>query len=221
MTTRVNNAKAIVFDMDGVLFDSERLHTEAWQQAMGDYDIIYIDSFFDKWIGIPDSDFANWLAEEHPKLKMSASELLSLKQSKFHKLIEQKLIPFDGVVKYLEQLSDKLTLAVASSSGKDFVNKMLNLTKLENFFKVKIGYSDVQNHKPHPEPYLTACKQLGIAPDRTIGIEDSPSGVQSSFDAGLYTIAIKSTFDAEKLSSANKIFNTTEDACCWIYENLN
>lgn len=97
---------------------------------------------------------------------------------------------------------------------------MLSVTGLSKFFKANCTYTDVTAHKPDPAPYQFAAEQLGIAAEKCVAIDDSPSGVQSGKSAGMLTFGIASSFTADKLGVADKVFSGTTECCDWMLKNL-
>lgn len=218
MPDKNNNAyDAIVFDMDGVLFDSETLHMVAWRESLQEQGIIYDDGFFLDWVGIPDEDLGVYLDEKHPQENPSGF-FLENKRSLFRDIVKRDLKAFDGLEDELKKLSSHVPLAIATSSQRFDMDLMLGVTGLSRFFSESCTHGDVTKHKPDPQVYLLAAKKLGIAPERCIAIDDSPSGVQSAVSAGMFTVGITSSFEAERLSVAHRIFENTVESCKWLRE---
>ncbi|MHC4872604.1 MAG: HAD family hydrolase [Planctomycetota bacterium] len=212
---------AIIFDMDGVLFDSETLHAEAWELSLADFaDMNYDEAFYLEWVGIPDEDLAVYLGENHPQHGDNIFYLEN-KRGLFRKLVKEKLKAYDGLSGFLEKFYNMVPLAIATSSQRVDMDLMLSVTGLDKFFKASCTHNDVTAHKPDPAPYLFAAEQLGIAPEKCIAIDDSPSGVQSGKNAGMLTLGITSSFTADKLEVSDKIFSGTTECCDWIFNNVN
>ncbi|MBN1256713.1 MAG: HAD family phosphatase [Planctomycetes bacterium] len=214
---------AIVFDMDGVLFDTEPLHMKAWNQSLitlgagQEYD----REFYNSWVGKTDVTLGDYLEEKHPALKGEGRVGYHTRKGElFREILKAELVPFPGVPEGLERLGAQLPLAVATSSHRVDIELMLEITGLKHIFQASCTYNDVNNHKPHPEPYLHAAERLGVKPEECIALEDSPGGVKSAKAAGMLTLGIKSTFDAETLKKADYIFSTTVEAIEWIEKQL-
>jgi len=200
---------AVIFDMDGVLFDSEPLHIRAWQAGMGPLGFSVEPQWYLRWVGIPDWELAKYLHNEHG-LGASDAELLALKREHYLRITAADLRPFAGVEEGLQQLVARGTpVAVATSSNGEFCRHTLTCTGLLGYFPVRVAAEDVTAHKPAPDPFLRAAALLGTPPNACTVIEDSPTGIRAARAAGCRVLAVTSSYPAETLGEADEIFATT------------
>jgi HAD superfamily hydrolase (TIGR01509 family) len=208
----VNEIHAVIFDMDGVIFDTEPLHSRAWLSAMESFGICKPLAYYEEWIGIPDTELCAHLEAEFPA-QAKTGEFLARKEEHFDRLIASGFAPFEGLAVLLPQLGEYFKIGMATTGHRKNMNHKLALTNLAGFFETTVCFEDVENHKPHPAPYLLAAKRLGVAPGNCVALEDSPSGVESAKAAGMLVWGIASSFAPGDLSGADQTFPTTVQAC--------
>jgi HAD superfamily hydrolase (TIGR01509 family) len=214
----MNNIKGIVFDMDGTLIDSEHIHIEAWLFVFEKYRLPYVSSDINQWIGISDVNISKIIAAKYGD-NWDWEQLLGDKRTYFQEVAQPKIGVIDGVYEALKTFSN-LPLAVATMSNRVEAIKSLTVKEIINYFKVIVTADDVNKHKPDPECYIKACDILGLQPANCIGIEDSVSGVKASKAAGLFTIGVANTIDADMLSHADIVFQNSKEAFEWMYKTL-
>jgi HAD superfamily hydrolase (TIGR01509 family) len=182
---------AIVFDFDGVIIDTEKACYDAWQTVFSEYNQVLLLEEWVKNIGR-----AVKVADPHKILEHLTGKSINQEHLLHHaKEIEMaaanKLTPLPGVLKTLQVARDMfIPCAVASSSGRNWVEGHLKRTGLEHYFKTLVCREDTSTHKPEPEPYLTAVNRLGALPENSIAIEDAPMGILSATTAGLRCVAV-------------------------------
>lgn len=207
--------KTILFDMDGVVIDSEKLHLKAMGLTLEQYGIEYTPSFLNGYVGRSDESFFRYVYEN-----MDNSHTLEA-------LIKQKNIFFEELIKELEYVegftdfiqrvkSVKLQTGLVTSSSLftvQKVNKQLNVT---SFFDIVITEEDTLKHKPNPEPYLLALKKLGADNGSTLVIEDSINGIRAGKAAGCTVVGITTSFDATTLqdAGADYVIENFQSTCC-------
>ena len=200
--------QAIIFDMDGVIVDSEPLHERAFREVFEE--IGYggnhgID--FSAYYG--QSDLIVWrdfIARHRPS--QSLDELLARKEGKFAALLRREEPIYAGLPELLEKVAARYRLALASGSRHPTINAVLAMRGLRRFFRVVVSSEDVAHGKPAPDIFLRAAELLEVAPDECCVIEDSASGVEAALAAGMTVIAITNSLPAEKLSRATSVVET-------------
>jgi HAD superfamily hydrolase (TIGR01509 family) len=202
--------KAILFDMDGTLVDTEPLHEEAWHDTLAPFNLKLSSDWFDKYTGSTDRILMTDVAK-HYQLNLSVDELLIEKKNRFLGMAKTRSQTFDGVKEGLEILRQKYELALVTSSSREGAFQVLASTELFPYFKTIVTFDDVKKPKPDPEPYSRAAHFFGLSPKDCIAIEDSVSGTKSAKAAGCYTLGVLNSVGADKLGSADRIFNTTKD----------
>lgn len=193
--------KAIIFDFDGVIFDSEILHQKAWEKVFEKFEIAPSADDYLKGIGISDEDFLKQLLKEK-KIFGDINDFLKEKREKLLELSTQAK-PIDGIFQLIQQLHTNYMLAVASNSDKKFVMKLLEINKLVKFFSVILGYQDISKPKPDPEIYIKCARKLGVSNNECVVIEDSPAGIKAAKKAGMKCIALETTLDENNLMQAD------------------
>jgi beta-phosphoglucomutase-like phosphatase (HAD superfamily) len=181
--------KAIFFDLDNVLVFSEMVHFEAWQIVMKSHGVVLNAIDYHNMIDINDFRQAKQLVATH-SLPETIEELWERKRQTFLALIKNGFTCASGRNAFLEDCSQKYTLGVVSSSGKQVVNNILEHENLISFFQFVIGYEDCEFHKPHPLPYQMALNIAGISSNEALVIEDSVSGIMAAKQAHIPVLGL-------------------------------
>jgi HAD superfamily hydrolase (TIGR01509 family) len=203
--------QAVIFDMDGVIVDSEPRHERAFLEVVRE--IGYgdkLDLRFDDYIGRSDQDL--WLAfiAKH-KPPQTLAELLALKQRRMIEILRREQPLFDGVPKLVEKLAARYVLALASGSDRAVVEEVLKLKDLGRFFSAVVSSSDIQHGKPAPDIFLRTAELLKVLPQNCCVIEDSKPGIAAGLAAGMEVIAITNTHPAAELNHATHVVQTYQD----------
>ena len=165
--------KAVIFDMDGVIVDSEPLHFMVWAEIFRKkFGIKLYKKDFANLFGTSDMHTVHHFLKKY-KLKADSEELRLEKKRLFQKIAAKKLKLFPGVKNLIKKLSKKYKLALTSTEWKETIKKDLTKFGLYNYFDVIIGKEDVKRHKPDPEPYIITAKKLGLKRSECVVIEDS------------------------------------------------
>lgn len=182
--------KAIIFDMDGVLLDSESICDIAWNKAATDYKLENIMEVINECRGRNNNDTYELLRKYYGN-DFPAQDFCSKMSDYFHEIEFSKGIPLKPYVKeILDYLKDKYFIALASSTRELSVRRQLTACGIIDYFQ-SISCGDMVLHsKPDPEIYLLACKKSGFRLDECIAVEDSPNGVISAHAAGIKTIMV-------------------------------
>ena len=202
--------KAILFDMDGTLVNTEPLHEEAWHDTLVHLNLKLPPDWFHRYTGSTDRILVNDMAKQY-NLNLNVDELLNEKKNRFLEMAKTRSQAFDGVNEGLSNLQEKYEIALVTSSARQEAKLVLDATSLIPFFKTIVTFDDVEKHKPDPEPYSKAVRFFGLDPKECIAIEDSVSGSRSAKASGCFTLGVLNSVKAEKLRSADKIFSTTRD----------
>lgn len=197
--------QAVIFDMDGVIVDSEPAHERAFREIF--HEIGYGETHgmdFTEYYGR--SDRALWLdfIEKHRPIH-SLDELAQWKQRRFLEMIKQDQPIFESLPELVEKLSRRYKLAVASGSFHPVIDEVLAIKNLRQFFPVVVSAQDVVHGKPAPDIFLRTADLLQIRPNACCVIEDSAAGVEAALAAGMKVIAITNTLLADRLSRATHV----------------
>ncbi len=183
--------KAVVFDMDGVIFDTEHLIIETWKPIEKKYNLKDIEKNCLKCTGVNSEATKQWFLDyygqdfPYDKYKAEARALF------FQTFGDGKKYIKKGVKELLAFLKEEgYKIALASSTREEFVRKELSSADLIHYFDELICGDMVQRSKPHPDIFLKACETLNIAPQYALGIEDSLNGVKAAHSAGMHIIMV-------------------------------
>jgi mannitol-1-/sugar-/sorbitol-6-/2-deoxyglucose-6-phosphatase len=206
------NFKAVIFDLDGLIMDSEPLWTMADIQILSRRGHTLTDEIILKRLGTGMKGTIEIYKQEF-KITEETDALIKERLIIFSKLLEEKLIAMDGLYYLLDQLSRlKIKLAIASGGPhKKNINKILQKLKIENYFPVIITGEDVVNHKPHPEAFLLAAEKLKINPSDCLVLEDAPNGITAARRAGMKSYGVNKDKKIQKelkVAGADKVFSS-------------
>lgn len=187
----VINLKAIIFDMDGVIINSEPLHfkleRELLEELGGSIDRDEHESF------VGTTDVNMWSAfKDKFNLKPTVDEMVEMKRNRFMENIPNlELIP--NFFEFMMEVYDRgYKIALASSNNKKAVDKIVETFELEKYFDFIINGEEVENGKPDPEIFLAVSNNLKLEPKDCLVIEDAKNGVAAAKDAGMKCIGLKS-----------------------------
>ena len=187
--------KAVVFDMDGLLFDSESVYRDAMYATAAQMGFELPDHLFRRLIGVPWAGNVTMLVEhygqgfDHEAFRKEATR-------RFHVVADAEICLKAGVIEILDEL-DVLGLprAVATSSMHPTVQHHLGQHDLLGRFHALVAQGDYARGKPAPDPFLTAAERLGVAPQDCLALEDSHNGVRAAHAAGMMTIMVPDLLD--------------------------
>jgi beta-phosphoglucomutase family hydrolase len=214
-----NEIAAIIFDMDGVLIDSEPIHIKTWQQVMQPFHLKIKDEWYKQWIGTSDETVARYFCD-HYQINQSWQHLLDKKRCLYLEVFDQYIKESSQMRAIISEING-YKLGVASSSSRKEIQFVLQKLKILRFFKVIVGGDEVKNSKPAPDIYLLTAEKMGVNPENCVALEDSSYGIQAAKIAGMFVIGITSSFPEHKLNEADIIFHSTADAVQWLTESLN
>lgn len=202
--------KAVIFDCDGVLVDTEPLHYRAFQEVLMPLGLAFdYDHYLKHYIGFDDRDaFLEAFRERGRSLEPhTLGKLIEAKGQALLRIISEGVASFPGVIPLVHQLTELgIPLAVASGALRREVDLFLKVLGIDKAFAVIVAADDVARSKPDPETYQSALEHLQeklrtnhIDPCCCIAIEDTPAGIQSAKEAGLFVIGVTNSFPAASL----------------------
>lgn len=187
--------KAIIFDMDGVLVDSEPLHHFSGKQVFSRLGIVISDEEYQTFTGT--SSHHMWeIIRQRYGLNQCLQDLVDMSRANFFNclLADETLTALDGVNALLSDLQQSgFKLAVASSSPLRVIEHIVERFGFDKFFTVLVTGDDVENSKPAPDIFLLAAKLLGVSPDQCVVMEDSYNGVTAAKNAGMKCIGFRNS----------------------------
>lgn len=194
--------EAVIFDMDGVLVDSEPVIEAAAMKGLLEYGVRAVPEDFIPFVGAGEDRYIGGVAKKYgvkyvPEMKKRVYEI-------YLELVNEKLGRFEGVTDVLKRLKDKgIKLALASSADMIKIEANLEVAEIPtDLFEVIIGGEDVINKKPSPDIYLLAAKRLGIDSKHCIVIEDAVNGIEAAIAAQMRCIGISTSFPKDKLKAS-------------------
>jgi HAD superfamily hydrolase (TIGR01509 family) len=198
--------KAVVFDLDGTLIDSEALVREAYRCTSAAFGVGMSDAQFLALVGLNrddnDKTLLTYWGAEFP--------LVDFHEANRKHLLEQTAPLKAGVIEVLDFLDARgLPYALATSSGPLWVGRHFDAYDLRRRFRTVVTREDVENGKPHPEPYLRAAALLGAPPSQVLALEDSHAGVTSAHAAGCMVVMIPDLLAANEAMRA-KVLRVAE-----------
>ncbi|HUA60223.1 MAG TPA: HAD family phosphatase [Verrucomicrobiae bacterium] len=190
----LSSGLALIFDMDGVLIDSNPLHREAWTAFNRRYGLETTDAMLERMYGKRNDDIVRDYFGESlspAEVERRGAEKEELYRQMVGDRVEAALVP--GIRSFLQRYT-AAPMALASNAEPQNVYFLLDRAGLRNCFRAVLDGSQVSRPKPDPEIYLLASRLLGVAPANCIVFEDSPSGVQAAVTAGMRVIGLLTTY---------------------------
>jgi beta-phosphoglucomutase-like phosphatase (HAD superfamily) len=180
----------VVFDMDGLLFNTEALYRDATMAAAADGGQDIPLPFYLSTIGTP-IEATRMAFNEHCGKEFDFDAFWATANDRFYEMTKLQLCIKAGVVELLDFLDDaRLPRAIATSSRHEDAQHNLTTLGLVDRFQTVVARGDYSRGKPHPDPFLKAAERLGIAPELCVALEDSHQGVRSASRAGMMTIMV-------------------------------
>ncbi len=202
--------KTIIWDMDGVITDSNSFHFAAWQETFAKRGIKFTKEDLTNLFGTR-NDFiiGSVMGRELPEGDVKI--MLHEKEENFRRKATGNIKSFPGVVKLLNTIKKgNFKLGLASSAPKENIDLVLSELNLEGLFDCVVFGREVSESKPSPQIFLLAAKKLEVTPKDCVVIEDSPLGVKAAKTAGMKCLAITNTHPRQKLEEADKVVDSLE-----------
>ena len=213
--------RAVIFDFDGVITDSEGLHLRAFNGSLEPFGVeISTKDYYEKYLGFSDFDCYKALIDDG-LLKVEQSQIRDIVKRKsaiFEELTRTEDRTFEGVREFLKMFEqNEIPMAICSGALLAEIELMLDGANLRHFFKTIVSADHVENGKPDPEGYLLALERLNencnppLTADQCVVIEDSHWGIQAGNAAGMHTVAVTNSYDADQLTDAEKVVTRLTD----------
>ncbi|MCL2649265.1 MAG: HAD family phosphatase [Phycisphaerales bacterium] len=183
--------RAILFDLDGLLTDTETLHCKAYQQALAEAGYVLTEEdFFQHWVrdGLAIADLC-----KIRRIGKSPQELHDRKIGIYRHLVRTELRPMPGALEFLARVHGKKMLALVTASAKEAADVVLDTLGIRGYFDVVLTAQDVVRRKPHPDLFLKAAELLGLPPSDCLVLEDAEKGIVAAHAAGMRSIAVPTT----------------------------
>lgn len=205
---------AIIFDFDGVIADSERLHMRAYQDVLAEAGWSLTErDYFDRYLGYDDVGMFRTLARDKgwDMDEQRVSALVARKSARYDALAAAGELLFPGAATFIRDAAAAVPIAIASGALSHEIEDVLDRAGLRSLFPVIVGADHTERSKPSPDPYLHAFARLQEAsgrtldPMRTVAIEDSRWGLDAARGAGLRLVAVTNTYAASELAGAAEL----------------
>ena len=183
--------KAIIFDMDGLMIDSERVTFECYQEILKGMNLTMDEEFYKTLLGKPLKGIYQRFYDVYGN-DFPIEDVIKDVHALMAKRFETEGVPIKtGLKSLLEYLKENnYKTIVATSSNRDRVDTILSQAQITDYFDDSICGDEVTKGKPNPEVFLKSCQKLGVNVDEAIVLEDSEAGIQASYDAGIKVICI-------------------------------
>lgn len=200
---------AIVFDFDGVIADSERLHLRAFQETLaGEAIDLTRDAYYAQYLGFDDHGVFRqvYRDRQRPLAPADLETLVTRKGERYEALAAAGEMLYPGAAAFIRKAAAVVPIAVASGAQTHEIEHVLDKASLRECFVTIVGADQTPASKPAPDPYLEAFARLGrhaeraLDPRRTVAIEDSRWGLESARAAGLRTVAVTTGYPADALA---------------------
>jgi HAD superfamily hydrolase (TIGR01509 family) len=191
----------VIFDMDGVLVDSEPLHKRAKERAFHEFGIVLEESVYDSYKGRPDATMLPEILTARGWLTDSIQELSRRKDEIFDE-IKHELEAVPGAVDFVLWAASRFRIALATSATPRNRAAAFGVLGIGDRFQSVVDSSRSQRPKPDPEVFQIAMRDIGVSPADCWIIEDSVNGLRAAKAAGCFAVAITTTFDHKTLSAA-------------------
>ncbi|MGC1390615.1 MAG: HAD-IA family hydrolase [Bacteroidales bacterium] len=212
--------KGVLFDMDGVLVDSEHFICMAAIKMFRELGATVSPEDFQPFVGMGEDKYIGGVAERHG-ISIDIIKVKARTYEIYEKIVHGKLSPLPGALEFLSKCRNKgFKLALATSADK--IKMEVNLKEIglsqESFYAIITGL-DINNKKPYPEIYLKAAESLGLKPADCLVVEDAVSGIKAGKAAGCRCLAVTTSFDAAALKEADwicdSLLNVPEEVLDW------
>ena len=179
---------AVIFDLDGLLADTERLHRQAWQEILAQHGVSVSDREYEE----------HWIRDGHGIAEFVRRRGLDLdpaaarerKAVRYEDLVRTHATPMPGAREALERLHGHKVLALATSSYRRSARVVLTALRIDGYFECILAHGDAPRLKPFPDLFLATAARLGVAPAQCLVLEDAQKGIVAAYAAGMRSIAI-------------------------------
>lgn len=223
--------KAVIFDFDGVIADTEPLHLKSFQLTLEENGIeLTEEEYAREYLAYDDKTFFSELFKnrdfKHDEFVIS--EFISRKSHHFNNVLRGNILILEGVPEFIKTLSGKYPLSIGSGALRNEILEILEYSGLRKHFDIIVSADDVEKCKPNPEVYIKVLDRLNesgylkdkITADQCLVIEDSISGIQAAHSAGMKCLAITNSYNAEKLAQADYVVNSLNEVAIKQLEEL-
>ena len=215
--------KAVLFDHDGTLVDSEGIHCQIWQTVLSRYNIVLPSHEYEKkFVGLQSIDIARQLAR-NDDCPVTADVLFTQKKQLVNEYLADNAFPLiKDVLAVMQSLKQAgITMAIVTGASRASVRSSVKAYGLAQYVDVVVSSDDVINNKPAPDPYLLAVKQLGLQVNDCVAVEDSETGLASAHSAGVPCLTVESALTPQhNLEKSSKHCKNLTEVQHWVLNHL-
>jgi HAD superfamily hydrolase (TIGR01509 family) len=191
---------AVIFDLDGVLLDSEQVWNAAKEELVRERGGRWSDQAPRDMMGMSSPEWSAYLRDQRG-VDMSLDEISADVVRRLEHIYRERLPLHDGAVEAVERAAERWPLGLASSSNREIIELFLDLSGLRDRFAATVSSEEVEQGKPAPDVYLEAARRMDVNPEDSAAVEDSENGIRSARAAGMFTVALP-----------NEVYPPAEDA---------
>jgi HAD superfamily hydrolase (TIGR01509 family) len=181
--------KAVVFDLDGLLLDTEQVWDEVREGLTRERGGRWHDRAQADMMGMSSTEWSAYMRDELG-LAEPPEELNRLVVARMQERYRERLPLIDGAVDAVRRIGERWPLGLASSSNRELIDLALELMGVADLFRVTVSSEEVERGKPAPDVYLEAARRLGVAPEQAVAIEDSGAGIGAAKAAGMRVLVV-------------------------------
>ena len=200
------NIKAILFDMDGVVIDSEKLYSSSEKRLLAKYGVKFDSNDWNYIKGCTESQFYDLIYKKFD-IPVPRNQLIKEGRSYLMDVFSEKLNYMSGFKRLYSKINQQYKLALVTSTGPVLVNHIDSLLNIKSRFNVVITSDDTKLHKPHRAPYRKAMNLLGVKEEECMVVEDSLQGIKSGKSAGAIVVALEGSIEKKYLKDADYIIS--------------
>jgi HAD superfamily hydrolase (TIGR01509 family) len=204
------SGKALLFDIDGTLTDTDALHLEAFNAVLGPHGHAFDHARFTRELqGFSNASISERFLPGQPPERQTI--IMGEKEQTFRKLVAGRIQPLPGLMALLA-LADRANIPMVAVTNAPRLNAEMLLSGLgiSDRFKVLVIGDELPHGKPHPMPYLEGLRAVGAAPETSVAFEDSRSGVRSASSAGIATIGIRTSLSHHDMVGAGAVMSAKD-----------
>jgi len=210
---------AVIFDMDGVILDTEPLYTKAEIRLFGEYGVTIPEADWSLFRGCTEQDFFD-LSMKRYKITEDKNVFMEKGRAYVRDEFKKSLAFMPGFHRLHKMVKQHYHIGLVTASPRHNLDWLRTLIELDDLFEHIISGDDTDKNKPHPEPYLAMMSRLGVEPENTVIIEDSLHGVQSGLASGAFVIAKTGSVPDSQLSIAHRIISHLNEITHFMIEEL-
>lgn len=199
--------KAVIFDLDGVIVDSEIAHALAEKKVLAAYGLVIDEGDWNGFKGKKLNVMMQEIIDKYRIKDVSLEQLIADKQKYNFEVIDQSVL-FTDFQELIGSIQSDYAIGLATSSTALFQAAIFDKFNLHSYFRAVVNAEMVSHGKPHPEPYQLAMRKLGVEPLEVVIIEDAPAGIESGKAAGAKVVAVTHSLPSSYLRSADYVVDS-------------